>query len=148
MSAETLRVEIEDGKYTVIQEADGRLLALRYGEQWRDLTGDKLVYALAAEVEKLRGECAGFGSIIRGAYEKFALSPHHPNPEKLPEPTHVGRRFRIKGKPEIHTVRQCYVDGDDCSGTFGYVIYCYREGPGMDYNTSYSVPASRCELLP
>jgi hypothetical protein len=51
-----LHVEIEDGKYTVIQEDTGTLHALRYGEPWRDLCGDKLVYCLAAEVEALRDE--------------------------------------------------------------------------------------------
>lgn len=49
-----LNVNLENGKYTVIQEDDGRLYALRYGEVWRDLCGDKLVYSLAAEVERLR----------------------------------------------------------------------------------------------
>lgn len=51
-----LRVSLEYGKYTVIQTEDGRLRALRYGDEWRDLTGDKLAYALAAEVEKLRND--------------------------------------------------------------------------------------------
>lgn len=49
------RVDLEGGKYTVVMEANGNLYALRGGEPWRSLTGDKLVYALAAEVERLRG---------------------------------------------------------------------------------------------
>lgn len=49
-----LSITLADGKYTVIQYDDGRLCALRYGEPWRDLTGDKLVLALAQEVERLR----------------------------------------------------------------------------------------------
>lgn len=53
-----LNVTVGDGKYTVIQEANGRLRALRYGEPWpaRDdsLIGDNLVLALAQEVQALR----------------------------------------------------------------------------------------------
>lgn len=47
-----MRVKVD--KYEVVQEADGRLHALRNGEAWRDCVGDKLVLALAAEVERLR----------------------------------------------------------------------------------------------
>jgi hypothetical protein len=49
-----LSVTIEDGKYTVIQEADGHLHALRNGVTWRDLTGDNLILCLAQEVQRLR----------------------------------------------------------------------------------------------
>lgn len=41
------RVDLEGGKCTVVMPNNGGLHALRYGEPWRDLTGDKLVYALA-----------------------------------------------------------------------------------------------------
>jgi len=51
---ERLRVTIYDGKYTVIMNTNGGLRALRYGDEWRDLTGDGLVLALAQEVEELR----------------------------------------------------------------------------------------------
>lgn len=50
---ERLKVTVCDGKYTVIQTDDG-LRALRYGQEWRDLTGDGLVLALAQEVDELR----------------------------------------------------------------------------------------------
>lgn len=53
--AERLRVNVYDGKYTVIMTDDGGLRALRYGEEWRDLCGDGLVLALAHEIENLRG---------------------------------------------------------------------------------------------
>lgn len=50
-----MRVEIEGGKYAVVFDREsGALHAERNGDAWRDLTGDKLVYALAAEVERLR----------------------------------------------------------------------------------------------
>lgn len=56
MSRET---KLDGGKYTVIRGDDGSLGALRYGEPWRDLTGDKLVGALVIEVEELRAKTAG-----------------------------------------------------------------------------------------
>lgn len=40
------KLDLEDGKYTIIVEASGGMHALRYGKWWRDLTGDKLVGAL------------------------------------------------------------------------------------------------------
>jgi hypothetical protein len=42
------------GEYTVIQEPDGRLHALRHGQPWREMLGDNLVLSLAQEVERLR----------------------------------------------------------------------------------------------
>lgn len=54
MNDPRLMVTVYDGKYTVIQEADGRLHALCYGEHWRDCSGDNLILALAQEVESLR----------------------------------------------------------------------------------------------
>lgn len=54
MSEQHLNVSVDNGKYTVIMEANGRMHALRYGEPWQDLSGNKLVYCLAAEVEALR----------------------------------------------------------------------------------------------
>lgn len=48
------RITLCDGKYTVINDK-GKLTALRYGEPWRDLTGDNLVYWLFVEVHKSKG---------------------------------------------------------------------------------------------
>jgi hypothetical protein len=57
MSQPLLRVSVEGDKYTVIQHRDGRVTALRHGQPWnRDLTGDKLILALAQEVDRLRRE--------------------------------------------------------------------------------------------
>ncbi len=47
-----LRVSVDDGKYTIIQNEVGHVRVLRYGEEWRE--GDKLILALAHEVEKLQ----------------------------------------------------------------------------------------------
>lgn len=46
-------IKIND-KYTVIHDNGIGLRAERYGEPWRDLTGDGLVLAMAQEIESLR----------------------------------------------------------------------------------------------
>lgn len=48
-------VNLGDGKYTYINDEQGQR-ALRYGEPWRNLAGDKFVYCMAAEIESLRAE--------------------------------------------------------------------------------------------
>lgn len=57
-SSDLLCVTVGDGKYTVKQDASGRLTALRYGEPWRDCVGDGLICALACEVNSLREQLA------------------------------------------------------------------------------------------
>jgi translation initiation factor 2B subunit (eIF-2B alpha/beta/delta family) len=52
MSTEPYTRHFEDGKYTVINN-NGVLKALRYGEEWRDLTGDNLIGAMLSEIERL-----------------------------------------------------------------------------------------------
>lgn len=48
-------ITLEDGKYTV--EADGGIChALRNGEPWRSLTGDKLFGAMVNKIDELRAE--------------------------------------------------------------------------------------------
>jgi len=44
-------VTVCDGKYTIINN-NGILKALRYGEEWKDLTGDNLVYWMLVELLK------------------------------------------------------------------------------------------------
>lgn len=51
-------VVVDGGKYTVVIPANGGLHALRYGEPWRDLTGDNLVFNLAWELNEARAEIA------------------------------------------------------------------------------------------
>lgn len=51
-----LRVDVADGKYTVVQDHTGRLTALRYGQPWRDCVGDGLILALAYELEEARAQ--------------------------------------------------------------------------------------------
>lgn len=52
--AQLLDVSVNNGKYRVIQYADGHVGVQRSGIDWRDCTGDKLVLSLAQEVEHLR----------------------------------------------------------------------------------------------
>jgi len=55
MTAE--RIDINDGKYSVIND-EGRLTALRYGEPWRNLSGDNLIYWMFVEIVNLKAEIA------------------------------------------------------------------------------------------
>lgn len=98
---ERLRVTVYDGKYTVVQDADGRLHALRYGEEWRDCVGDGLILALAQEVETLREALAARATPAAASPPpdiKSLLTIRHmelmrhaiglPNPEKAPYRNH------------------------------------------------------------
>ena len=49
-----MNITIADGKYTVVCDEVKGFRALRYGKEWRDLTGDNLVAELALEIEELR----------------------------------------------------------------------------------------------
>lgn len=56
-----LDVTVEDGKYTIRQDARGRVEALRYGGEWpafKDRGPDNLHLALAWEVQTLREKLA------------------------------------------------------------------------------------------
>ena len=66
-----LRVTVDDGKYTYVAEADGKSYALRHGEPWQEMTGNKFVYCLAARIEEL---------------EAAVLAAHPPAAQTEPEP--------------------------------------------------------------
>lgn len=55
-------LDFAGGKYTVVHNNGVALRALRYGEPWRDLSGDGLVLAMAQEVEDLKAELVKQGS--------------------------------------------------------------------------------------
>ena len=45
-----MRKDYDGGKYTVVFDGStGALCALRYGEYWKDLSGDKLIYQMLVE---------------------------------------------------------------------------------------------------
>lgn len=46
-------IKLDNGKYEITTD-DGRLTTLRYGEEWRDDTGDGLIYSLVCEIESLQ----------------------------------------------------------------------------------------------
>jgi len=50
----SLDVPVCDGKYRVVFDEKSLLLALRYDEPWRKLSGDNLVYWLAVELDEAR----------------------------------------------------------------------------------------------
>ena len=52
------RIDFEDGKYSILHYHGVGLRALRYGEPWRDCSGDGLILALVQEVEDLREQQA------------------------------------------------------------------------------------------
>lgn len=52
------RVKVYNGKYEVVISDTGKMIALRYGEEWQDITGNNLVYWLAVELNEAREELA------------------------------------------------------------------------------------------
>lgn len=53
---DNMNISLENEKYTINITNDGKIEVLRYGEPWRDCTGDKLILALIHEVEYWRGK--------------------------------------------------------------------------------------------
>ena len=49
-----VNISICDGKNTVIQAPTGTTRVLRYGEEWRDVTGDNVIGGLAWELQEAR----------------------------------------------------------------------------------------------
>lgn len=48
-------VSVENGKYTLqFNEQTGEFKALRYGEEWQNLAGDKLTLSLLHKIEELQ----------------------------------------------------------------------------------------------
>lgn len=48
------KIELYDGKYTVIfNNTTGEFKALRYGEEWRSLTGDGMILAMFFRIQEL-----------------------------------------------------------------------------------------------
>jgi len=70
-----LSVAAGGGKYTVTQEASGRLSASRYGEPWRDCTGDNLVLCLAQDLSEALGEVARLKRARSKAEEEMRAAP-------------------------------------------------------------------------
>ena len=58
-------IVIENGKYAITGIETGRLEALRHGEPWQELVGDKLVLSLAQEIRELREQLATRDQLLR-----------------------------------------------------------------------------------
>ena len=52
--SDLLNVSICGDKYRIIQRDSGVTVILRYGEEWRNATGDKVILGAAFEIEELR----------------------------------------------------------------------------------------------
>lgn len=48
-------IELDNGKYTVIYDENNQypMKCLRYGEEWRDLVSDNLIFWLCAKIREL-----------------------------------------------------------------------------------------------
>lgn len=49
-------ITLDDGKYTIVYDKANSFpeKVLRYGEEWRNVVGDNLIFWLCAEIERLR----------------------------------------------------------------------------------------------
>ena len=59
-----MRVSVEGGKYTYVNELGKASCVLRYGELWRHVTGDKFTYSMAAEIESLREQVERLKALV------------------------------------------------------------------------------------
>ena len=48
-------IELDNGKYTIMYDENNQypMKCLRYGEEWRNLVGDNLIFWLCAKIEEL-----------------------------------------------------------------------------------------------
>lgn len=60
-----MRIELNEGKYTYVFHESGGQEALRYGEPWRSLTGDNLVYWMACRIVELEEQVQIYAEKLR-----------------------------------------------------------------------------------
>lgn len=75
---DTIKLELQDGKYTIYHQNGENFRCLRYGKPWRNLVGDGMVLALVQEIERLNDllamalpkaeDCSKFPSEITNQY--------------------------------------------------------------------------------
>ena len=68
-----VNISICDGKYTVIQAPTGTTRVLRYGEEWRDVTGDNVIGGLAWELQEARDRIKRLEEDLMDAKNKYAV---------------------------------------------------------------------------
>ncbi len=59
MRKNQIDISLDNGKYRIVMYPSGKFEALRYGESWRNLTGDNLVYFLAKKIQELEAKLIG-----------------------------------------------------------------------------------------
>jgi hypothetical protein len=58
---------LDDGKYEIQYSDDMETFkCLRYGEEWRDLTGDMLILALVNKINELNLEADNLDALLSG----------------------------------------------------------------------------------
>lgn len=62
----TQTIQFDDGKYAIHHEDGLSIRATRHGEPWRDFTGDKLIYWMVIELERLRAQAAELTDAKKG----------------------------------------------------------------------------------
>jgi hypothetical protein len=67
------KLSLENGKY-IIESEGGFCVAKRYGDAWRDLTGDKLFGAMMSEVERLEKQHTEDVALLREVISPMRLS--------------------------------------------------------------------------
>ena len=68
-----VNISICDGKYTVIQAPTGTTRVLRYGEEWRDVTGDNVIGGLAWELQDARDRIKRLEEDLMDAKNQYAV---------------------------------------------------------------------------
>lgn len=56
---------VVDSKYTVVQDLNGKLFALRYNKAWRDCVGDNLILSLVNELNEARNKLKKIETILQ-----------------------------------------------------------------------------------
>ncbi len=105
---EQRRIDIDNGKYTVVINEYCGLKVLRYGEVWRDCTGDKFILSMALELESLRKEAKRLKSTTKKDTtrenknswdsEEWVQIPHNPGDPQPRISDGIYRGIRTDGK--------------------------------------------------
>lgn len=61
-----MKYEFNNGKYTVQEDNGTNFKALRYGEEWRDLTGDSLILSMLYDYDDLMTKYIELEFILKG----------------------------------------------------------------------------------
>lgn len=73
------KTELEDGKYAICR-TESEIYALRYGERWRELTGDKLTASILVEINELRELLERFRDFATNNATQWKPGSNHQNP--------------------------------------------------------------------